>query len=129
MPSPRTSAFAALLLAVCFIGLGRGLWTPDEPREAEISREMSLSPTVVPTLDGEVFIEKPPLYYWTVASVFALTGKPPPQPPARSVQRPASSLCSWFSFGDDVTSRRKSAWPQPSPSQQACSSWFRRTGC
>jgi 4-amino-4-deoxy-L-arabinose transferase-like glycosyltransferase len=63
---------ALLLLAV--LGCNRGLWTPDEPREAEISREMALAPSVIPTLNGAPFIEKPPLYYWTVAAVFRLTG-------------------------------------------------------
>src|SRR5579864_6581618 len=65
-------ALALLLLAV--LGCNRGLWTPDEPREAEISREMALAPTVIPTLNGERFIEKPPLYYWIVAAIFRLTG-------------------------------------------------------
>jgi len=63
----------ALALLV-LLGCNRGLWTPDEPREAEISREMALTPGVIPTLNGERFIEKPPLYYWTVAALFRLTG-------------------------------------------------------
>jgi 4-amino-4-deoxy-L-arabinose transferase-like glycosyltransferase len=58
------------------LGLGHGLWTPDEPREAEISREMALAPTVIPTLNGHAFIEKPPLYYWVVAGVFRGLGHP-----------------------------------------------------
>src|ERR1700676_744709 len=66
--------FGLLLLAL--LGCNRGLWTPDEPREAEISREMALSPSVIPTLNGQRFIEKPPLYYWVVAAVYRLTGGP-----------------------------------------------------
>jgi len=62
------------LMLLALLGCNRGLWTPDEPREAEISREMALSPGVIPTLNGARFIEKPPLYYWTVAAVFRLTG-------------------------------------------------------
>ncbi len=65
-----------VLFIVCFLGIGRDLWTPDEPREAEISREMMVSPGVVPTLNGETFIEKPPLYYWVVAAANKLTGDP-----------------------------------------------------
>ena len=80
-----------LLLIVCLLGINRELWTPDEPREAEISREMLLSPSVVPTLNGREFIEKPPLYYWTVAGVFALTGEPSAAA-ARSVSVVASFL-------------------------------------
>src|SRR5579863_7215246 len=65
-------SLALALLAL--LGCNRGLWTPDEPREAEISREMALAPGVIPTLNGQRFIEKPPLYYWTVAAVYRLTG-------------------------------------------------------
>jgi 4-amino-4-deoxy-L-arabinose transferase-like glycosyltransferase len=64
-----------LLLVVSFLGVSRELWTPDEPREAEISREMWLAPSVVPSLNDTAFIEKPPLYYWTVAGLFELTGR------------------------------------------------------
>ena len=64
-----------LLLVVSFLGVSRELWTPDEPREAEISREMWLAPSVVPSLNDTAFIEKPPLYYWTVAGRFELTGR------------------------------------------------------
>jgi len=64
------------LLIFSFLGITRDLWTPDEPREAGISREMMHSPGVVPTLNGVHFIEKPPLYYWTVAALFKVTGEP-----------------------------------------------------
>jgi len=47
------------------------LWTPDEPRVAEIGREMALSGNwAVPTLNGKPFLEKPPLYFWALASTF-----------------------------------------------------------
>jgi 4-amino-4-deoxy-L-arabinose transferase-like glycosyltransferase len=77
--SPLAQRIGALLppmalALLALLGCNRGLWTPDEPREAEISREMALSPGVIPTLNGQRFIEKPPLYYWTVAAVFRLTG-------------------------------------------------------
>ena len=62
------------LAMLTLLGCNRGLWTPDEPREAEISREMALRLSVIPTLNGEQFIEKPPLYYWTVAALFRVTG-------------------------------------------------------
>lgn len=56
--------------------MNRSLWTPDEPREAEISREMLIHPSVIPTLNGKAFVEKPPLYYWLVAAAFRVTGGP-----------------------------------------------------
>jgi len=75
--STRQSVAAlCALFVLCFVGLGRDLWTPDEPREAEISREMWLAPAVVPSLNGDMFVEKPPLYYWTVAGAFELFGGP-----------------------------------------------------
>jgi 4-amino-4-deoxy-L-arabinose transferase-like glycosyltransferase len=49
---------------------------PDEPREAGVSREMMLSPGVVPTLNGVDFIEKPPLFYWTVALLYKVFDGP-----------------------------------------------------
>jgi 4-amino-4-deoxy-L-arabinose transferase-like glycosyltransferase len=71
------AAFAALLIAASLFGdLGRGLWTPDEPREAGISREMYAKPGIVPTLNGQPFVQKPPLYYWTAAAAFRLAGGP-----------------------------------------------------
>ncbi len=59
-----------------FTGItGRGLWTPDEPRVAEIGREMALSGNyAVPTLNKKAFLEKPPLYFASVALTYKLTG-------------------------------------------------------
>jgi 4-amino-4-deoxy-L-arabinose transferase-like glycosyltransferase len=76
---PLAQRFGSLLpplalTLLALLGCNRGLWTPDEPREAEISREMALAPSVIPTLNGQRFIEKPPLYYWTVAGLYRLTG-------------------------------------------------------
>ena len=74
---PAIFAFAGvLLIASCFLDLHRGLWTPDEPREAGISREMYTHPAVIPTLNGEPFVEKPPLYYWATALSFSIVGGP-----------------------------------------------------
>lgn len=64
------------LLVLALLGCNRGLWTPDEPREAEIGREMALAPSLIPTLDGRRFIEKPPLYYWVMAGAYDLSGGP-----------------------------------------------------
>jgi 4-amino-4-deoxy-L-arabinose transferase-like glycosyltransferase len=99
----------ALLFVVCLLGLGRDLWTPDEPREAEIAREMWLAPSVVPSLNGRDFIEKPPLYYWTVASVFAAVG--PSAAAARSVSATASflTLCLVYFWGKREFSARVGA--------------------
>jgi 4-amino-4-deoxy-L-arabinose transferase-like glycosyltransferase len=67
---------SAALLAVWCVGLfGRGYWTPDEPREADIAWRMSWQPDkAVPLLAGEAFCEKPPLTYWLAAGPIAWFG-------------------------------------------------------
>src|SRR6202453_3007870 len=58
----------ALTLAWTVGILGRGYWTPDEPREADIAWRMSWqADKAVPLLAGEAFCEKPPLTYWLAA--------------------------------------------------------------
>jgi len=50
----------------------RGLWTPDEPREADIGWRMSWqSDRAIPTLAGKPFPEKPPLAYWASGAASA----------------------------------------------------------
>lgn len=71
--------FVLLLVAVMplfALGLSNhGVWTADEPRVAEIGREMALSGNwAVPTLDQEPFLEEPPLYYAAIAAVFKTVG-------------------------------------------------------
>ena len=89
---PATFALVGVLLGgSCFLGLTRGLWTPDEPREAGISREMYSKPGVIPTLNGQPFIEKPPLYYWVTALAFRIAGGPS-VPAARAVSGLAGLL-------------------------------------
>jgi 4-amino-4-deoxy-L-arabinose transferase-like glycosyltransferase len=58
------------LAPLWLVGLfGRGLWTPDEPREADIAWRMSQqSDRSLPQLAGTPFLEKPPLSYWMAAA-------------------------------------------------------------
>jgi 4-amino-4-deoxy-L-arabinose transferase-like glycosyltransferase len=63
-----------LLLACYFLFFfrigARDLWPPDEPRYAQVAREMlEEDDWVVPHLNGEVYSEKPPLYFWLVALI------------------------------------------------------------
>src|SRR5215471_7422555 len=59
-----------LLVAFCgflfFYGLGSfELVGADEPRYAQVAREMlDRGDWVTPTLQGQPWLEKPPLYYW-----------------------------------------------------------------
>jgi 4-amino-4-deoxy-L-arabinose transferase-like glycosyltransferase len=69
------SLWVALALAVCVGVLGRGYWTPDEPREADISWRMSWqTDKSVPLLAGEAFCEKPPLTYWLAGTAIGVLG-------------------------------------------------------
>jgi 4-amino-4-deoxy-L-arabinose transferase-like glycosyltransferase len=74
----RRAGLIALAVAVvlCFAGVFQhGLWTPDEPREAEVGREMLLSRySAVPTLGGALFMEKPPLFAWITAAAYSVFG-------------------------------------------------------
>lgn len=67
----------AFLGALLFLpGLGRrDLWNPDEARYAEVAREMLLlGHWAVPRLNGEVYTQKPPLFFWTIAGFGKLAG-------------------------------------------------------
>lgn len=53
----------------------RGLWTPDEPREADIAWHMSFQPDrALPQLAGTPFLEKPPLSYWMAGAAISAFG-------------------------------------------------------
>jgi 4-amino-4-deoxy-L-arabinose transferase-like glycosyltransferase len=53
----------------------RGLWTPDEPREADIAWRMSWQEErALPQLAGTPFLEKPPLTYWMAAGAISALG-------------------------------------------------------
>lgn len=66
-----------ICLATLVFGVaGHDLWTPDEPREAEIARAMAAGKTwLFPRLAGLPFVEKPPLYYWVSAAMMLSLGK------------------------------------------------------
>ena len=59
-----------------FYGLGQfGLIGADEPRYAQVAREMlQHHDWVTPTLGGQPWLEKPPLYYWQAMLAYAIFG-------------------------------------------------------
>ena len=74
----RIPAWVILIcLATLVFGIaGHALWTADEPREAEIAREMAAGGSwIIPHLAGVPFVEKPPLYYWLSALAMMTAGK------------------------------------------------------
>ena len=45
----------------------RDLWAPDEPRYAQVAREMLENKNfILPHLNGEVYPDKPPLLFWLI---------------------------------------------------------------
>ncbi|MCC7199255.1 MAG: glycosyltransferase family 39 protein [Gammaproteobacteria bacterium] len=64
---------AALLLAA---GLGlRDPWPADEPRFALIAREMvATGQWLFPQVGGDWYQDKPPVFFWFIASIYWLTG-------------------------------------------------------
>ncbi len=83
-PSGGRSGFPvlslALLLAIAgclfFIGLGRlPLIEPDEARNAEVAREMLVSGKwITPHYDTLTYLDKPPVFFWTIAGAFRCFG-------------------------------------------------------
>lgn len=74
---PTQLLFALLILAALSLAgiFDHELWTPDEPRDAEIGREIFVGGSwAIPTLNRRPHLEKPPLYFWTVAFSYAIFG-------------------------------------------------------
>lgn len=72
-------AWVILFAAVCavyFYGLGAvPLLGPDEPRYAQVAREMyARGDWVTPTLGGHTWFEKPALLYWLTSAAYGLFG-------------------------------------------------------
>lgn len=65
--------FAAVVI---FAGIGlRSPWPADEPRFAEVAREMVVSGNwFFPMRGGELYPDKPPVFMWAVALFYWLTG-------------------------------------------------------
>jgi 4-amino-4-deoxy-L-arabinose transferase-like glycosyltransferase len=66
----------AAVVAVYFYGLGAApLLGPDEPRYAQVAREMfGRGDWVTPTLGGHTWFEKPALLYWLIEATYRLFG-------------------------------------------------------
>ena len=74
----EVATVVALSLLLFFYGLGNfGLVGADEPRYAQIAREMLRNNDfVTPTLHGTAWLEKPALYYWRAAAAFRTSYSP-----------------------------------------------------
>jgi len=60
-----------------FVNLGkRDLWRPDEPRYAEVAREMVMNHQyLVPQINRQPYTQKSPLFFWMVAGSFKMFHK------------------------------------------------------
>lgn len=76
----RTRTDSLLLAGFCaflfFYGLAQfGLIGADEPRYAQVAREMlERHDWITPTLGGQPWLEKPPLYYWQAMLAYSIFG-------------------------------------------------------
>src|SRR5690606_17765702 len=74
----RLDLLFLLGLCLCLVATGIGLrdpWPADEPRFAQIAREMVASGAwLVPRIGGDLYADKPPLYFWLLALGLSATG-------------------------------------------------------
>lgn len=65
--------FASLLF---FYNLGGwDLWDPDEPRYAQVAREMAEAGNwILPHLNNQIYPDKPPVFFWLIALSYKVTG-------------------------------------------------------
>ena len=64
------------VIVIYFYGLGAfPILGPDEPRYAQVAREMfQRADLITPTLGGHTWFEKPALFYWIMMAAFSLCG-------------------------------------------------------
>ena len=77
LPLRGTALLTALVACLLLFRLGDvPLVGPDEPRYARVAVEMHRSHDVVtPTLLGQPWLEKPPLYYWMAVTAMTVLGE------------------------------------------------------
>jgi len=69
----RPWAQIILLLVLCsllfILGVGRwDLWNPDEPRYAQVAKEMAArGDWILMHVNGNTYVDKPPLFFWLIA--------------------------------------------------------------
>ena len=113
-PSPDTQKLYPLYLCLlCFMlyisALGmRDFWAPVEPRYAEIARVMfSKNEWIVPTINGDLYTDKPILYFWLAligAKIFGAVNE-------WTVRLPAALGGVGFVFGNLLVRTRFSSTP------------------
>ncbi len=55
---------------------GWDLWNPDEPRYAQVAREMVVDGNwILPRLNNRIYPDKPPVFFWLIALSYAVSGE------------------------------------------------------
>jgi len=69
MRRTATLVFFAVAAVIFFSNLGGwDLWNPDEPRYAQVAREMiETGSYALPHINGVIYPDKPPLFFWMIA--------------------------------------------------------------
>jgi len=77
LPPRGTALLLALVTGLLLFRLGDApLVGPDEPRYTRVAVEMHRrGDWIVPTLQGQPWLEKPALYYWMAGAAFSLFGE------------------------------------------------------
>jgi 4-amino-4-deoxy-L-arabinose transferase-like glycosyltransferase len=77
LPRRAAAVLLALVLGLLVFRLGAvPLVGPDEPRYTRVAVEMHRAGEWVrPTLQGEPWLEKPPLFYWLAGGAFSILGE------------------------------------------------------
>jgi 4-amino-4-deoxy-L-arabinose transferase-like glycosyltransferase len=104
---PALLALSVICCVLLIPNLSYPLLEPDEGRYAEISREMfATGEWIVPTLYFQPYFDKPPMFYWLIASSFRFFGVSPHS--ARMVPALAAFLTvtATFLFGARVAGVR-----------------------
>lgn len=74
----RKDVFWLCVLWLLFIATGIGLrdpWPADEPRFALVARDMvAHHQWLIPYVGGDIYADKPPLFFWLIAGLLTLTG-------------------------------------------------------
>src|SRR4030043_306099 len=78
----KKTALYILILAIfggilffSYLG-GWDLWNPDEPRYAQVAREMAEDGNwILPRLNNRIYPDKPPVFFWLIAMSYALSGE------------------------------------------------------
>jgi 4-amino-4-deoxy-L-arabinose transferase-like glycosyltransferase len=106
-------AWVTLIVTTCMVlvpNLAFPLIEPDETRYAQIAIEMIESRDwVTPTLDGQAYLDKPPLMYWLTALSFQTFGMNETAARIPSMLSAFATILLVYGWGQLILNRR-SAW-------------------